>query len=189
MIIMDWVRKITDIIMPLEPMPEEEEVVEKKEDVKAKPMQIPTQAQNLVENVAAKRAAAGGTSAAYVSTSRGNTASVNGVNYTAYTDTSKTNRPNLQIIKAPEFVMKVYTPADYSQINGIADDILNHKAVVVNYEYVHAEEQRRICDYIDGVCYAVDGAVTKISEKIFLYAPAGISTSDIAALVASVRYH
>ena len=134
MIIMDWVRKITDIIMPLEPMPEEEEVVEKKEDAKAKPMQMPTQAQNLVENVAAKRAAAGGISAAYVNTSRGNTASVNGVNYTAYTDNSKTNRPNLQIIKAPEFVMKVYTPADYSQINGIADDILNHKAVVVNYE-------------------------------------------------------
>ena len=186
MIIMDWVRKITDIIMPLEPMPEEEEVVEKKPEVK--PMQMPTQAQNLVENVAAKRAAAGGTSAAYVNTSH-STASVNSVNYTAYADTSKTNRPNLQIIKAPEFVMKVYTPADYSQINGIADDILNHKAVVVNYEYVHAEEQRRICDYIDGVCYAVDGAVTKISEKIFLYAPAGINTSDIAALVASVRYH
>ena len=184
MIIMDWIKKITDIVMPLEPV-EEEEVAEKKPE--SKPMQMPTQAQNLVENVAAKRAAAG-VGTAYTNTSHA-TASVNGVNYTAYTDTSKTNRPNLQIIKAPEFVMKVYTPADYSQINGIADDILNHKAVVVNYEYVHAEEQRRICDYIDGVCYAVDGAVTKISEKIFMYAPAGISTSDIAALVASVRYH
>ncbi len=183
MILMDWVRKVADILMPIDN--DEEEVTEKKdkeEKAEQKPLQMPTQAQTLAENVAARRAAMG-------STSTGNTATVNGVNYTAYTDTSKTNRPNLQIIKAPEFVMKVYTPADYSQINGIADDILAHKAVVVNYEYVHTEEQRRICDYIDGVCYAVDGAVTKISEKIFLYVPAGISTSDIAALVASVRYH
>lgn len=190
MILMDWARKVADIIMPIDN--EEEEVVEKKEQPKEKekeeqkPLQMPTQAQNLAENVAARRAAMNGSG--YVSTSTGS-ATVNGVNYTAYTDTSKTNRPNLQIIKAPEFVMKVYTPADYSQINGIADDVLAHKAVVVNYEYVHAEEQRRICDYIDGVCYAVDGAVTKIAEKIFLYVPAGISTSDIAALVASVRYH
>ena len=185
MIIMDWIRKITDIIMPIETVPEEEETVEKKPE--SKPMQMPTQAQNLAENMAAHRAAAA--SSGYVSTSHGGTATVNGVNYTAYTDTSKTNRPNLQLIKAPEFVMKVYTPADYNHINEIADDILAHKAVVVNYEYVHVEEQRRICDYIDGVCYAIDGAVTKISEKICLYAPAGISTSDIAALVASVRYH
>jgi cell division inhibitor SepF len=184
MILMDWARKIADVIMPIEN--DEEEVAEKKEKEEQKPLQMQTQAQNLAESVAARRAAIGTTG--NVTVSHG-TANVNGVNYTAYTDASKNNRPNLQIIKAPEFVMKVYTPADYSQINGIADDVLAHKAVVVNYEYVHAEEQRRICDYIDGVCYAVDGAVTKIAEKIFLYVPAGISTSDIAALVASVRYH
>lgn len=180
MVIMDWIRKITDIIMPLEPVNEEEETVEKKADAKAKEetqvqpqAQAQTQAQNLMETMAARRASAGGTTGS--------------ANYTAYKDT--TSRPNLKIIKAPEFVMKVYQPADYSQINSVADDILAKKAAVVNYEYVHAEEQRRICDYIEGVCYAVDGTVTKISEKIFLYVPAGINTSDIEALVASVRYH
>lgn len=190
MVVMDWLRKITDIIMPpIDPADEEEEIIEKKVDAKitpaqaqaqtqAQPQQQQTQAQNLVETMAARRTAAGGGSTSTVNT---------GVNYSSYKDT--TSRPNLKLIKAPEFIMKLYQPADYSQINGIADDILAHKAAIVNYEYVHAEEQRRICDYIDGVCYAVDGTVTQISEKIFLYVPAGISTSDIAALVASVRYH
>ena len=118
----------------------------------------------------------------------GATSTVGNVSYSNYKDFN--SRPNLKLIKPPEFVMKVYQPADYSQINGIADDILAHKASIVNYEYVHADEQRRICDYINGVCYAVDGNVTQISEKIFLYVPEGISTSDIAALVSSsVRYH
>ena len=175
----EWMRKIQDIIMPVVDEPEEEVVTTKKTEVAEQSQtqtqaQAQTQAQTLVETLAARRAAMGG----------GSTSTVGGVNYNV-----ANNRPNLKIIKAPEFVMKVYQPADYSQINGIADDILAQKAAVVNYEYVHAEEQRRICDYVDGVCYAVDGTVTKISEKIFLYVPAGISTSDIAALVASVRYH
>ena len=181
MVVMEWLKKLTDIIIPFD---DEEEVVEKKTEVKAesnqtqaqaKPQQ--TQAQNLMETMAsARRTAAGGGGIA--------TATVNaGASYSSYKGT--VSRPNLKLIKAPEFVMKLYQPTDYSQIKGIADDILAHKAAVVNYEY----EQRRICDYIDGLCYAVDGSVTQISEKIFLYVPAGISTSDIAALVASVRYH
>ena len=179
----DWFKKIQDIVMPIEPIPEDEdEAVENKTEAKATEqpvmqMQNQTQAQSLVETMAIRRAAGG----------NGGSTVVGNVNYTAYKDTNA--RPNLKLIKAPEFVMKVYQPADYSQINGIADDILAHKASVVNYEYVHADEQRRICDYIDGVCYAVDGTVTQISEKIFLYVPAGISTSDIAALDSSVRYH
>ena len=186
MAIMDYLRKLQDIIMPYEPV--EEEVVEKKDETKTTQTQaqeqtqeqVQAQAQNLMDTLAARRAAA-------VSAAANGTASVNGVRYTAYKDT--TARPNLKIVKAPEFVMKVYQPADYSQINSVADDILANRAVVVNYEYVRPEEQLRICDYIEGVCYAVDGAVSKISEKIFLYTPEGISTSDIAALVASVRYH
>ena len=182
MVVMDWLKKITDIIMPIDNEVEEEEVVAAKPENKVEQAQAQTQeqnqqkqtqAQNLVETMAARRAAAGG--------------GVNVSTATAFKET--TSRPNLKLIKPPEFVMKVYQPADYSQINGVADDILAHKAAVVNYEYVRADEQRRICDYIDGVCYAVDGTVTQISEKIFLYVPAGISTSDIAALVASVRYH
>lgn len=187
MIVMDWFKKFMDTIMPIEDSPEEEVVAEKKVEAKtttaqepiAMPSQTQTQAQSLVETMAARRTAVGG--------GVNSTVNVNSANYTASKDTN--SRPNFKIIKAPEFVMKVYQPADYSNINSIADDILAHKAAVVNYEFVHAEEQRRICDYIDGVCYAVDGTVTKISEKIFLYVPAGISTSDIAELVASVRYH
>ncbi|MBQ7705795.1 MAG: cell division protein SepF [Selenomonadaceae bacterium] len=174
MFIVDWAKKIADVFMPIETPEEEEVVTEKKQEEKPKLEQ--TQAQSLVEQTA-RRAASGG-----------NVSTAHAVHYPSYTSTSQNDRPNLKLIKAPEFVMKVYTPADYNHINEIADDILTHKAIVVNYEYVREDEQRRICDYIDGVCYAIDGAVTKIAERIYLYVPAGISTSDIAALVASVRY-
>ena len=188
MVVVDWFKKLVDIVIPIENDEYEEEVAEKKVEAKpaqatataaAQTQQQQTQAQNLMETMAARRVAAGGGAA---------TSTVSaGVNYASYKDNAA--RPNLKLIKAPEFVMKLYQPTDYSQIVSIADDILAHKAAVVNYEFINPEEQRRISDYIDGVCYAVDGTVTQISEKISLYVPAGINTSDIAALVASVRYH
>lgn len=175
-VVMDWLKKITDIIVPPIDSIEEEEVTTTKSaeekvsqtqeaQAQAQVQHQQNQAQSLAETMNARRAVAGGGGYSYKN--------------------ATTSRPNLTLIKPPEFVMKVYQPSDYNNINSIAKDILEHKVAVVNYEYVHAEEQRRICDYIDGVCYAVDGTVTKISEKIVLYVPAGISTSDIAALVAS----
>ena len=164
--IKEWLQKITDIVMPLEPMPEEEP--EKK--VEAQPAEV-----QAVEVRETRRAAAGGS-----------TAYVNGIRYTAYTTESSNNASsNLPLTKAPAFDMKIYKPADYNQVSGITDDVLSQKAVVVNYEHVNLEEQQRICDFIDGACYAIDGTTTKISERIFLYAPPGIDSSDIAEIVAS----
>ena len=181
MVVMDWLKKVTDIIMP--PVDTEEEFNEGK--VEAKPEQQvnsqqvntqQTQAKNLVETMATRRAMAGG--------------GVSNVSaMPVMSTTASVSRPNLKLIKPPEFIMKVYQPSDYSQIKNVSDDILAHKATVVNYESVPSDDQRRICDYIDGLCYAVDGTVTQISEKIYLYVPAGIRTSDISALVASVRHH
>lgn len=164
----EWLQKITDIIMPLEPLPEEEPV--KKNEAQ------PAEAQ-VAQVAEVRRAATGGGASS--------TAYVNGVRYTAYTDTSKSDRPNLTLIKAPEFAMKIYKPADYNQVSGITDDVLSHKAVVVNYEHVNPEEQQRICDFIDGACYAIDGTTTQISDRIYLYAPPGIDASDLAEMVAS----
>ena len=171
----EWLQKITDIVMPLEPLPEE--VPEKK--VEAQPVEA-AQAQAKVQAQPVRKAASGG-GAAYMNASHSGTTSVNGVRYTAYTDPTKAEKPK---VEGPRFDVKIYKPADYNQVAGITDDVLLQKAVVVNYEHVNPEEQQRICDFIDGACYAVDATVTKISERIYLYAPMGIDASDLAELVA-----
>lgn len=163
--IKEWIQKITDIVMPLDPLPEEEPV----KKVEAQPAES-----KVAEVREVRRAATGGGGSTYV----------NGIRYTAYTDTSKSARQTLSQVKAPEFDMKIYRPADYNQVAGITDDVLSQCAVVVNYEHVNLEEQQRICDFIDGACYAIDGTATQISERIYLYAPPGIDANDIAELIA-----
>lgn len=184
MIVMDWVRKITDLIMPLEPINDEEEVVESKPQKQVAQKQV-----HEVKEV--KRAAVGGSTKTYsssMSTAENGTMSVGGKRYSAYEaavpDTQ--DKPDLKIVKSPEFSVKIYHSVNGSQVCAVADDILGRKAAVVNYENLDEAEQRRICDFINGVCYAADGSVRMISDKIFLYVPAGINSEDIAMAAASV---
>jgi len=188
--VFDWIKKVTDIIMPLEPLPEEEEVEEKK--VETKPVQA--QKTEAVEMPLKKVAAGGGGAVSYaggvMSTSESGTTSIGGMRYTAYADNSAptpTARPSLTVVKPNDLTMKIYTPENFDQVSGIADDILNHKAAVVNYEKVGDADQRRISDFVNGVCYITDGAVSMISEKIFLYMPQGVEAGEIAKATASMR--
>lgn len=190
MIIMDWARKLTDLIMPLEPTEEEELAEERKQAAKvaeSKAQQVP--AMKEVKRVAT----ANGATYAAMNTAENGTMSVGGKRYSAYEnpapETEATDSPGLKIVKSPEFSVKIYHSINGSQVCAVADDILSRKAAVVNYEELEDAEQRRICDFINGVCYASDGSVRMISDRIFLYVPAGINSEDIAMAAASVYAH
>lgn len=183
--VMDWIKKITDIIMPLEPIAEEEEEEPKKAEEK-------TVAQPV--NVAPKKVATGGgamnyTSSSIVNTSDSGSMSMDGMRYTAYSDVAATPtaRPSLTVVKPHELTVKIYAPENFDQVVGIADDILGKKAAVVNYERVAESDQRKICDFVNGVCYATDGSVNMISDRIFLYMPPGVESGEIARIATSVR--
>ena len=195
--VMDWIRKVTDIIMPLEPLPEEEEEAEEVQKTPAKSAEQPLQMQQ--QETVVRRAAAGGGgtaratanySAGSVLTSENGTASIDGMRYTAYSDNSAstpTARPSLTVVKSHDLTMKIYAPDNFDQVVGIADDILERRAAVVNYERVNADDQRRISDFVNGVCYVTDGTVSMVSEKIFLYMPNGVEAGEIARVATSMR--
>ncbi len=184
--VMDWIKKITDIIMPLEPIAEEEEEDTKKVEEKVSAQQP--------ASVAPKKVATGGGTMSYasssvVNTSESGTMSMDGMRYTAYSDVAATPtaRPSLTVVKPHELTVKIYAPENFDQVVGIADDVLGKKAAVVNYERVAESDQRKICDFVNGVCYAIDGTVSMISERIFLYMPPGVEAGEIARIATSVR--
>lgn len=187
MVVMDWIRKVTDLIMPITEMDEEEEYAEQKK-VEAKANE--NKAAHVHEVKEARRATAGGggVARATLNTSESGTMSVDGKRYVAYETSTPDaeDQPSLKVVKSPEFSVKIYHSVNGSQVCAVADDILSRKAAVVNYEALDDEEQRRICDFINGVCYASDGSVRMISDRIFLYVPAGINSEDIAMAAASV---
>lgn len=83
-------------------------------------------------------------------------------------------RPLLTVHTNPELKMMVYMPESFDQANIIANALKSKEAVIVNFERVSDKEQRRLCDFLNGVCYILDGGVQRVSEMIVLYVPTNV---------------
>lgn len=106
-----------------------------------------------------------------------------GMKYTAYARKEEPVmdvRPQLTVVKGAGISVRINKPAKFEEAQLIADDLLSKNVVIVNYELVNADEQLRINDFVNGICYAAKGHVEPISDKIILYTPEGVDA--VAAL-------
>ena len=210
----EMIKWLTDKIMPLEPIPEDDDDVKDTKPVEAKaaepksaqvtPIQQPTAqqpAQSPIQNFQAepKSAALGGApqnfsglsmnftrNGGMVSTSESGVASMDGVRYSAYASENPSVRPSLAVVKTPSISVKIYAPTDYNeQVKSIGDDLMKRNAIVVNYESVADDKQQRIGDFILGVVYANKGKVEMISNKIVLYVPDGFDVETASSMAAA----
>ncbi len=103
--------------------------------------------------------------------------------YTTHT-TSKPSHPQLTVhtTKVPSLSVQIYAPHRFDQVPGIADNLKAGRAAVVNFEQVDEAEQRRICDFLNGVCYVEDGGVKRISDQIILYVPNGVDVTEAVSV-------
>jgi len=69
-------------------------------------------------------------------------------------------------------------PIRFEESQGIADNLLEHRAVVINIESCDTDIAAKIIDFVGGVVYATDGTIQKVSQGIILAAPQNI---DIAS--------
>ena len=68
--------------------------------------------------------------------------------------------------------MVISQPTTFEQSEEICQYLKERKSCIVNLEYVNKEVARRIVDFISGGVYALNGHIQKISNSIFLIAPA-----------------
>lgn len=73
------------------------------------------------------------------------------------------------------FVFKINA---FDEVKSVADALKQKRAAIVNYEKVDTETQKRICDFINGVCYVLNGEVKRISTTMVLYAPENVIIGD-----------
>ncbi len=145
---MKFLEKLTNILMPMEEVVEEELVSDQ------------SAARQGVAAMSERKVVNGGSA------------------YYARQEASARPQLTVHVTKTPELKIQVYVPSKFDQVMEIADDLKARRAVIVNYERVQAEEQRRICDFVNGTCYVINGAAKRISDTMVLYVPEGVSTSD-----------
>lgn len=180
---MDFLKKVTDFLMPME----EEEVV-KTEPAKQEEQEEAGVRRASVDSYEERRVS-NGASISYASAepplytpAAQPHRSLHSVSAQAPRTrvTSQPERPKLTVhtTQIPSLNVKIYVPRSFDQVPEIADDLKAGRAVLVNYERVELEEQRRICDFINGVCYIMNGEVKRVSTAMVLYAPDGVNVYE-----------
>ena len=75
------------------------------------------------------------------------------------------------------FKVLVASPVHYEDVQLYADNLKAKVAVVLNFEQVDEETQRAMVDFLNGVCYEINGNVQRISDSILMYAPEMVDIS------------
>ncbi len=65
----------------------------------------------------------------------------------------------------------LYEPRVYSDAKDVAQNLLNNKAVIINFNRMDDTSARRIVDFITGTVYALNGEIQRIGDRIFLATP------------------
>ncbi|MDR1665327.1 MAG: cell division protein SepF [Clostridiales bacterium] len=87
------------------------------------------------------------------------------------------------------FSVVLTCPTDVPDATYICDYIKSGKACVVNLEGVDRAKAQRIADFLGGSCYSLNGDIERISNEIFIIAPAGVQvTGEMKEELASVGF-
>ncbi len=90
-------------------------------------------------------------------------------------------RKNSKVVNMPQgnqVKMVISQPSTFDQSEEICQYLKERKSCIVNLEYVNKDVARRIVDFISGGVYALNGHIQKISNSIFLIAPANYDIAN-----------
>lgn len=68
-------------------------------------------------------------------------------------------------------------PHSFDEVQEIADELKNRKAVVINLQRLPREQAKRIVDFLSGTVYAIGGDIQKLGTHIFLCTPENVDVS------------
>lgn len=69
----------------------------------------------------------------------------------------------------------IFEPRVYSEVQEIADVLLNNQSVVLNFVRMDEIQAKRIVDFLTGTVYALDGDIQRIGDEIFLCTPHNVA--------------
>lgn len=78
-----------------------------------------------------------------------------------------------------KFAVKIYVPKCFDDAQIIADNLKQGKMAVVNYVDIDLQEQIRICDFLNGSIYVLQGLARRINDTMVIYVPQGIKIEPL----------
>jgi len=97
--------------------------------------------------------------------------------YSANNTSPANNAKVLNLQTSIQMEVHVIQPSDYNDACEICNYLIQHKPVIINLEKIEASVAQRIMDFISGCCYTLEGNVQKVTNNIFIIAPANVDVA------------
>ena len=65
----------------------------------------------------------------------------------------------------------IHTPTTFAQVEGISNELLSNRSVIVDLTQTDIDIAKRICDFLNGVTFALNGKVEKVAKLVYLFSP------------------
>lgn len=95
------------------------------------------------------------------------------------------NVVNLSAIQQSSSKVVLYEPKSYNEVQEIADNLLNKRAVVINLQRIDTTQAKRIVDFLSGTVYAIKGDIQKLGLSTFLCTPENV---DVTGTISNVSF-
>ncbi len=89
-------------------------------------------------------------------------------------DTSQARKQQFRVAPARESSISVSAITNFGETQKVADRLKNGEPQIVNLERTPPEVAERLIDFLNGVTYAMDGYVEKVSENAYLFTPSHV---------------
>ena len=91
----------------------------------------------------------------------------------------RAKKAHLKVHSSDHSVIRVLvaTPQSYDDAPLYADHLKDNTVVLINFTAVDAAVQRSMIDFLNGVCYVINGNVQRVSETILVYTPERVDIS------------
>ena len=76
-------------------------------------------------------------------------------------------QPTIVMTSRPNIV----TPKQFAQVEEVAIQLLDGRSVIVDLTTTEVSEAKRICDFLNGVTFALNGKVEKIAKLVYMFTP------------------
>jgi cell division inhibitor SepF len=88
---------------------------------------------------------------------------------------TKQDAPSEEVqIKSEQIAFeKIKTDSD-EHLNELAEQIMNDTPLIINFELLSIDQANKVIAFLSGVCFAIDGVIVHIREKIFMFAAADV---------------
>lgn len=84
---------------------------------------------------------------------------------------------SLKALQQSNAKLVICEPRSFNEAKDIADNLINRRAVIINFQMLNSEVAKSFIDFLSGTVYALNGSIQKLGPKTFLCTPDNMDVS------------